>query len=102
VHDARDFQRLHHQWVETTLAARESLREGYWSEAIAVGNLAFIESVKSELRGRATRRTVDYSDGAYALREQGEAYNGDFGGKTEPLSIQNAVYWNENPESADT
>jgi putative transposase len=44
----------------------------------------------------------EYSDGAYALREQGEAYNGDFGGKTEPLSIQNAVHWNENPESADT
>jgi hypothetical protein len=98
--DSSDFQLAHHQWVEKTLDAGDTVRDDRWSEAIAVGNLRFVDSVKSELRSRATHRTVEHSDGAYALREQGEAYNADFGGKSEPLSIQNTVYWNENPESA--
>jgi len=78
------------------------VRNDGWSEAIAVGTLAFVEIVKSELGGRAIYRIVEHSDGAYALREQGEAYNDDFGGKSEPLSIKNTVYWNQNSESART
>ena len=76
------------------------MRNDGWSEAIAVGTLAFVESVKSELGGRAMHRGIEQKDGAYALREQGEAYNDDFGGKSEPL--KNTVYWNENSESART
>jgi hypothetical protein len=55
------------------------VRDNRWSEAIAVGSLVFVESVKSELGGgRAMHRRVEQKDGAYALRERNEAYNGDF------------------------
>jgi hypothetical protein len=47
-------------------------------------------------------RAVENAGGAYALREQGEAYNGDFSGKSEPLSIENTLFWSENPSSSDT
>jgi hypothetical protein len=100
--DSSDFQLAHYQWVKNALDARDTARDDHWSEAIAVGNLTFVESVKSKLRSRAIYRIVEHSDGAYALREQGEAYNDDFGGKSEPLSIKNTVYWNQNSESART
>jgi hypothetical protein len=34
--------------------------------------------------------------------KQREAYNGDFGSKSEPLSLENTVFWNENAETAET
>jgi hypothetical protein len=40
-----------------------------WSEAIAVGSLAFVANVKGELGSKALHRTVEHRDGAYALRE---------------------------------
>ena len=70
--------------------------------AIAVGSLAFVERVKTELGRKALHRAVEHIDGAYALREQGEAYNGDLGSKSEPLSLENTVFWNENAETAET
>ena len=100
--DSSDFQLAHYQWVKNALDARDTARDDHWSEAIAVGNLTFVESVKSELRNRAIYRMVEHSDGAYALREQGEAYNSDFGGKSESLSIENTVVWNEKVAASDT
>jgi hypothetical protein len=48
-------------------------KEGRWSEAIAVGNLNFVEKVKSEVGFKAAHRDVIEGDGTYALREQSEA-----------------------------
>jgi len=53
--DSRDFQIAHHQWVEKTFNGRHTVRDDRWSESIAVGNLAFVESVKSEL---GTKRCI--------------------------------------------
>jgi len=63
--------------------------------------LAFAENVKSELRNRAMHRTVENASGAYALRERGETYNSDFGCKSEALSIENSVSWNESFAASD-
>jgi hypothetical protein len=71
------------------------VRDDRWSEAIAVGSLVFVESVKSELGGKAMHRRVEQKDGAYTLRERNEAYNGDFSGESEPLRLENTVVWNE-------
>ena len=46
-------------------------------------------TLKSELRSGRIHRSVEKADGAYTLREQGEAYNAVPRGKSEPLSIQN-------------
>jgi hypothetical protein len=50
------------------------VRNDHWSEAIAVGRLAFVESVKAELGSKAMHRAVDQADGVYVLWEPGEAY----------------------------
>jgi hypothetical protein len=47
-------------------------------------------------------RAVEQKDGAYALRERGEAYNGNFGGESEPLRLENTVFWYENAAAAET
>jgi hypothetical protein len=100
--DSGDFQSKHRQWVEQTLERGRTVREGRWSEAIAVGSLAFVESVQSELSGRAMHRAIEEKDGAYVLREESEAYNGDFGSKSGPLRLENTVLWNENAAVAET
>lgn len=53
-------------------------RDKPWSESIAVGSLAFVDKVKSELGLRATHRDVVEADGTYALRERAEAYGFGF------------------------
>jgi hypothetical protein len=42
---------------------------------IAVGGLAFVENVKSELGSKAMHRENEHSDGANTLREQSEVYD---------------------------
>jgi hypothetical protein len=68
----------------------------------AVGSLVFVESVKSELAGRAMHRQVEQKDGVYLLRERNEAYNGGFSGKSGPLRLKNTVFWNESPAATKT
>ena len=62
----------------------------------------FVENVKGELGGSAMHRGVEQKDKAYALRERNEAYNGDFSGESEPLRLENTVFWNENPAAKET
>lgn len=95
------FQRAYEGWIEQAVLER-GVRNDRWSEAIAVGSLGFVESVKSELRSRAINRSVENADGTYALREQGEAYAGDFVGRSEALTVENALFWNENVAASDT
>jgi hypothetical protein len=73
-------------------------REGRWSEAIAVGNLNFVEKVKSELGFKAAHRGLIEGGGTYALWERREPYGSNFTGKNEVLSSENTRFWNENSE----
>jgi hypothetical protein len=41
-------------------------REGQWSEVITVGNLNFVENVKSELGSKAAHRKAIEGGGTYA------------------------------------
>jgi hypothetical protein len=88
--------------VELALERGRTLRDDRWSEAIAVGSLEFVESVKNELGSKAMHRAVEQKDGSYALRERSEAYNGDFGGESGPLRLENTVLWDENDARTDT
>lgn len=67
-------------------------RDDRWSEAIALGSLAFVGSVKSELGNKAAHRAVEHIDGAYTLREHGQAYDRDLGIESEPRRLENTVY----------
>jgi REP-associated tyrosine transposase len=77
-------------------------RDPQWSEAIAVGNLSFVEKLKSELGFKAAHREVIEEGDTYALREQSEAYGSNFTGKNDALSSENTRFWNENSELTAT
>ena len=88
-----DFQQAHRQWVETTLEGGSAVGETQWSEAVAVGRLAFVEKVKAELGAKALHRDLEQVDGMYALRESGEAYSGRFDTENEGLRPENTLPW---------
>ena len=97
-----DFQRAQRQWIEAALEGAPAARNDRWSEAIAVGSLAFVETVKNDLGVKASHRDVIETDGTFALREPSEAYAGKFTGKSEVLRIQNTILWDENVDDART
>ena len=77
-------------------------REDRWSEALAVGSLAFVERVKNDLGVKAAHREVLAADGTYALREPSEAYTRNLTGENKALSSENTLPWNESPENPNT
>jgi hypothetical protein len=79
-----------------------AVRDDRWSEAIAVGSLAFVETVKNDLGVKARHREVIQAGGVYALREPAEAYAGKFTGKNEVLRAENTFFWDETVENAPT
>jgi putative transposase len=96
-----DFQKAHREWVEEALMVNAEMRDDHWSESIAVGSLAFLEQVKSELGAKAVHRQFEQVGEAYALREPSESYAGDLGNKNETLRLENTVFWNKNAEAAE-
>ena len=76
--------------------------EGQCSEAIAVGNLNFVEEVKSELRFKAAHCELMEAVGTYALREQSEALRAQFDRQNEALSSENTRFWNKHSELTAT
>jgi hypothetical protein len=67
----------HRGWIEEALEGGLAVRDGRWSEAVAVGSLAFAEQVKSELGVKARHRDIKPVDGTYALRERSEPYGAE-------------------------
>jgi len=78
------------------------MREARWSEAVAVGSLAFVDKVKTDLGAKALHRELEQTRGTYALREPGEPYRREFGIKNEALSVQNTLPWKRITEVAVT
>jgi putative transposase len=60
-----DFQRAQRQWIEEALEGAPAVRDDHWSEAIAVGSLAFVETVKNDLGVKARHRDVIEADRRY-------------------------------------
>ena len=98
--DLKDFQRTHRQWVEQGLENGLAVRDDTWSEAIAVGSLTFVDTVKNELGFKASHRDVIESNGSYALREAAAAYGHTFAGESEALRFQNTFLWDESSDDS--
>ena len=97
-----DFQKAHRDWVDEAIKAEMMARESRWSEAVAVGSLSFVNTVKSELGFKAAHREVIEQGETYVLREESETYRSNFAGKNEMLSSENARFWNENLDATET
>lgn len=80
----------HRQWVQEGLKTNAAGREAYWTEAVAVGNKEFVDTIKERLGYRAKGRKVMKGDGGFELRESVAPYNSPFMGKKGLLSPSNA------------
>ena len=100
--EVADFQQTHRQWVEEALPGEKAVRDDRWSRAIAIGSLAFVDNVRSELGIKAMHREVAQLEGTYILREQSEAYGEDFASENDSLTLNNTISWEENIETAET
>ncbi len=80
-------------WIEDSLGRGNSLRDGKWTESVAVGSEAFVSATKDTLGDKGEGRVVVGSDGSYELRESPTAYRGIFGHENEVLRPQNEFYW---------
>jgi REP-associated tyrosine transposase len=47
--EVADFQGAHRDWVDEALKREKVASDGRWSEAVAVGCLSFVNTVKSEI-----------------------------------------------------
>jgi REP-associated tyrosine transposase len=96
-----DFQRAYRQCAEEALEGEPAARDNRWSEAIAVGSLAFVEKVKGELGVKPLHREFEQLGGAYALRERSDDYGGEFTRENDVLRLENTIFWDENAETAE-
>jgi hypothetical protein len=79
----------------------KAMRDDRWSEAIAVGSLGFVETVKGQLGVKGLHRAFEQVAGAYALRERSDAYGGEFTRENDVLRLENTLFWDENAETAE-
>jgi len=79
-----------------------AVRDDRWSKSIAVGGLAFVDNVRSELGVKAMYREVAQLDGTYTLREESEAYGDHFASENDSLTLNNTIAWEENIENVET
>ncbi len=84
-------QKAQRQWVSEALGSTR--RDPCWTDAIAVGDRRFVDTVQQDLGLRAVYREVEELDGRHMLRETDSAYNGVSGTKNAGLSPKNTFYW---------
>ncbi len=90
-------QSSHRGWVEESLGAKGSARDGKWSESIAVGSKWFVAMVKEQLGLRAKGRKITESPDECQLREMQFSYSPISGGQNGLLSSQNQHFWEAYP-----
>jgi putative transposase len=84
-------------WIEDAIRGDGLLREGMWSESIAVGSESFIMMTKEKLGIKAKGREVVGEDGSYMLRESPASYISILGHKNNGLRLENTYSWDDNP-----
>ncbi len=73
--DLDHMKESHRKWVEVALKTDQIKRQNYWTESVAVGDKAFLESVQDSLKHRVKGRHIsDGDDGVYQIREMQEPY----------------------------
>jgi putative transposase len=79
-------------WIEEAIGSEGQLRDGKWSESIAVGSESFVMMTKEKLGIRAKGREVVGGDGSYVLRESPAPYNSILGHENVDLRHENAYF----------
>jgi len=88
-------------WVEKSLNDGNPVRDGKWSESVAVGSREFVERTKERLGIRAKGREVLKAGDGYELREPAAPYEANSGHENADLRMQNAYSWSSYPEISE-
>ena len=89
IRDIEQLSRSHRSWVEAALQSEGKIREGRWSESVAVGSLSFVEQVKADLGARGLGRKIASNEAGHGLREAQGSYIDQFAGEKAPVSPEN-------------
>jgi putative transposase len=73
----------------------EHLRDGKWTESVAVGSESFVTPTKERLGVKGKGREVIEGDGSYELREPAAPYKGVLGHENGSLRFQNEYFRDE-------
>ena len=74
----------------------DCVREGKWTQSIAIGTQRFVENTKQALGIRAKGRKIVEVGEAYQLREPQVSYPSNFGRKNDDIGAENTYFWNVN------
>lgn len=91
--DIEDLANVHREWVEDALSKNHSVRDGKWSESIAVGSESFMGLIREKLGVRAMGRKVVGGDHVSTLKEPQISYGDVFTPQMGPLSAKNTYFW---------
>ena len=91
-----EFKAAHKEWVEAAIANGKNVRDGKWTQSIAVGSQDYVENIKDVLGIHAKGRKVVGETETFQLREPLELYNAGFCIKKNDMGPQNLYFWEEN------
>ncbi len=72
--DRKSLCQIHQQRIVEAITAGRLIREGLWTESIAVGSEAFLREIVSRNRRRKMLRIARTDDGSWHVREDGVRY----------------------------
>ena len=82
-------------WVEQSLEKNRRIRDGKWTESVAVGSETFVTETKAKLGFRAKGRQVIGEHGSYSLRETQSPYRINFDDENAVLRPRNEYFWKD-------
>jgi hypothetical protein len=88
-----EFTNAHRNWVEAFVEDGNCVREGKWTQSIAIGSEGFVEKTRQELGIRAKGRKVVGAGPAYQLREPQVSYLVYFGLENDDIGAENTYFW---------
>ena len=92
----------HKKGVDSCLSNGDNVRDGKWTESIAVGSESFIKQVKVLMGGMAMGRKTLESGESFQLREVQYPYIAHFGVKKSDIGPQNTYVWDLKSGNART
>ncbi len=92
-----NFKNAHRKWVDAAIAKATLKRQPQWSEAIGVGSVSFVASVKEQMKAMAIGRRLKSSieAGSFELREAVTGYNPHFGPEKDDIGQENTLFWDK-------
>jgi putative transposase len=86
------FTAAHRKWVATFLEDGNSVREGKWTQSIAIGGERFVNDTKQALGIRAKGRKVVEAGEAYQLREPQVSYPSNLDLENDDIVAENTYF----------